>query len=276
MGLDFSTLLNAALGGTAAYQSGRRTRADNEEKKAATVAALARQAEIDADNRAVRDAQVSNYQSEAARRQDEIDHPEKYRTPRSQTSEEAYTTYFDGLVASGKTPVQADAEARRRFGKVQEHPYVDPLESHKANRLFDINHPLPTRAGGGNPGTPRPLTEAQRAREAEKFASRMVEQSRGDPRKAVAYVEGNPSLKEQAINLGLTESHYNAAAFAPNRRKTYKGASEALSQSIPATPQASAAPKAKSQQQSDYDAAASALRARGEKNPTSILGPRPG
>ena len=117
MGLDFSTLVQAALGGSAAYSQGKRSgRQDRDEREAKKQAAIraeeVRQSQMQ-ENAAQRQAALEL----AAERKDRMDHPEKYRAARSVPEHEAYATYHDKLVAEGMKPDEATARASARFGK---------------------------------------------------------------------------------------------------------------------------------------------------------------
>ena len=113
MGLNFQTLLNSALLGTAAYQGGERQGQDDYEKKQATQAALMRQAELDAENKALRDAQIGNYNSEAANRKWDNEHP---KPPTLQVHEQ-HKKRVDELVAQGMPLAAADKQARMEYGE---------------------------------------------------------------------------------------------------------------------------------------------------------------
>jgi hypothetical protein len=143
MGLDLSVLLNAALGGTAAYSGGKRAGRKSKLEDAINQENLASQREY-------RKSQMEASAALAAERKDRVEHPERYRAESKTPEYEAYADFYDSLIQSGKTPTEADAEARRRFGKNQEHPYIDPIAVHKANRAYDVAHPLPSRARGSS------------------------------------------------------------------------------------------------------------------------------
>lgn len=125
MALSLGVLLNAALGGTAAYSGGKRI--GRKQKLDEQIAEQQRQINEDLRNSQMTEntAQSKEALALATLHQDQMEHPEKYRAPvkpDKPTESESYTSYFDGLVAQGKTPAEADRMARTRFGKNQEAP----------------------------------------------------------------------------------------------------------------------------------------------------------
>lgn len=115
MGLNFGTLINAALLGTAAYQGGKRAGQKDKREEDRLAAAAARQAELDRQAAQIHEAQIGKYNSEIKARDWKIEHPDLDKDQR-------YTAYFDSLIEGGKTREEAEAMARARFGLAPEQP----------------------------------------------------------------------------------------------------------------------------------------------------------
>lgn len=146
MPISFNVLLNAALGGAAAYGGGKRT---GQLQKAAAL----RQMEIDRQAKELHDSQIAENRAQAAERQDRIDHPEKYRNleGRATPAHEAFRSTVEEFQAKGMSLKDASAQARLLYGRNEDdppRPVYDPIEVHKATRSYDIAHPLPTRDSG--------------------------------------------------------------------------------------------------------------------------------
>lgn len=111
MGLNFNTLVQAALGGSAAYSQGKRTgRLEKEEREARRLAAE--------DAARYRASQIAENEEQAADRKYRRENPEEFRVPRQISEHEARTTWIDAQVAQGQmTPSQAAQAANERFGK---------------------------------------------------------------------------------------------------------------------------------------------------------------
>lgn len=115
MGLNFGTLLNAALMGTAAYQGGKRAGQKDKREEDRLAAAAARQAELDRQAAQLHEAQIGNYKSLEADRIYDNEHPKKSDT-------QIYREEYDALRASGMSRDEASAEMRARYGKTEERP----------------------------------------------------------------------------------------------------------------------------------------------------------
>ncbi len=112
MGLNFGTLIQAALGGSAAYSSGKRTgRIEKEEREARRIAA-----EEAADYRR---SMIRENEEQTAAAKHKRENPEMYRNPRSIPAHEARTSWIDEQMAAGvfKTGAEAADAADDRFGR---------------------------------------------------------------------------------------------------------------------------------------------------------------
>lgn len=145
-------------------------------------------------------------------------------TPEARKKAEADTawqTQRKAIIAAGVPEDRVDA-ARGNEALVRE--WLNPTPrgpargTPEALAIIDAEESVRDRhqggRGGGAAGGEDEVTagDARKTAQAEKFAKRQVEAHGGDPVKAVAYVESHPAMKKEAVKLGLTESHYNAAA----------------------------------------------------------------
>lgn len=182
MGLSFAALTNAALGGGAAFNTGKREGQADARKERQTALALERQLRVDAMNEALHASQMAEneaqrkyYLEQANKIKYELEHPKPVApvlgTPEYRNAQRDLATDRARASAQFRAPTEGEVD----------------------------------RASGFS------AADARRARMADDFAARYVEMFKGNAPAAVAYIEKNPALKAEAVKLGVTEGHYNAA-----------------------------------------------------------------
>lgn len=219
--------------------------------------------------------------------QSRFDLEKNKKTPQDQIS-----ARVSDLVGQGTPLLDASRQARQEFGRTTpgtplSPEYIASMASlQKARDAVKVPR-VPTRA----PADPNsPVRASQQERYFSQVADRAVQASGGDVDAAANSLVQDPSTAN-IFSQGMSASHLNAAA-ARYRLRTMAGRSAGASPlgqpgaakprlSDLIAPQASAAttprPQAagKSQQQSDWDEAATALGKQGNRNPETVLGVRP-
>lgn len=119
MGLNFGTLVNAALGGSAAYMGGKREARVRAEK-------AAQEQELKLSMMTENAAQAASARAAAELSRAKTEHPENFRNApaaRAVPEYEAFKTYIEEKVAGGMKPEDARRSANLYFGKTdpQEH-----------------------------------------------------------------------------------------------------------------------------------------------------------
>lgn len=193
--MNLGSLLNAGAKGFLAADDSRNERESaRAQQNAALLAALER--------RRLNESIIGRNDAEAQATL----HPQ----PRARQAHEDYASSYDGLIAAGKSPEDADQETRRRYGRNQE-PERSPTYGSpeyltavgEVARVRNANRPPPRPRSSLGDHTPSVLDRTRTERYHATLADRAVEAAGGDVNKAAESLVNNPETKDVFVIAGL-------------------------------------------------------------------------
>jgi hypothetical protein len=205
MGLSFAALTNAALGGGAAWEGGKREGRRDKIRENQTAAALARQVTLDQMNAALHQSQIAENE---AQRQEALQRAAKLK--------------YDLDNPKAVAPVLGTPEYRKAQGELSE-DRAKSASKYRTKQEWEVYGPSGDRGGSGGVSA-----GDQRAAAAKKeFIGNWVAASGGDPHKALALVERTPSEKEKAAKYGVTRADWLAAESEYKLKRSKSGSADA-------------------------------------------------